>query len=145
MLNPTGFTRVNEEGLLLGKVTEAEMVSPKEQQAESSQLIGEEGAMECHESYVKTWSNKRAANAADWRIRLEYKVLCGLIADHHHAFSLDPEDRGLTVDTDDASLRSQPPQRMPFALRQDIARQLQGHARLWSSANIKQSVVEDGI
>ena len=53
MLNPTGFTRVNEEGLLLGKVTEAEMVSPKEQQAESSQLSGEEGAMECHESYVK--------------------------------------------------------------------------------------------
>ena len=52
------------------------------------------------------------------------------LAEHHQAFSLDPEERGETdlvqieIDTGDASPKRQPVRRMPFAVRKEVARQL---------------------
>ena len=52
------------------------------------------------------------------------------LGEHHEAFSIDPGERGETslvqmeVDTGDARPSRQPVRRMPFAVRQEVARQL---------------------
>ena len=52
------------------------------------------------------------------------------LVEHHQAFSLDPEERGETdlvqieIDTGDAAPKRQPVRRMPFAVRQEVAKQL---------------------
>ena len=52
------------------------------------------------------------------------------LTDHHQAFCLDENERGETdlvqfqIDTGDASPKKQAPRRMPFAVRQEVARQL---------------------
>ena len=52
------------------------------------------------------------------------------LAEHHKAFCIDPGERGetdlvqLEVDTEDATPQRQPVRRMPFAVRQEGARQL---------------------
>ena len=54
----------------------------------------------------------------------------GFLSERHRAISLNPKDRGetdliqLTINTGDASSKSQPPRKMPFAVRQEVARQL---------------------
>ena len=56
--------------------------------------------------------------------------LQNFMMDHHQAFSLEPGERGETdmvqmeVDTGDAAPRRQPARRMPFAVRQEAAKQL---------------------
>ena len=60
----------------------------------------------------------------------ERTSLLDFLTEHHLAFCLDEYDRGetdlvqLTIDTGDAPPRRQPPQRMPFAVRQEVATQL---------------------
>ena len=50
--------------------------------------------------------------------------------DHHQAFSIEDGKRGETdlvemeIDTGESSPKSQKPRRMPFAVRQEVARQL---------------------
>ena len=56
--------------------------------------------------------------------------LVDLLETHHAAFSLDEQERGetnaveLRILTGDAALKRIPPRRMPFAVRQEVARQL---------------------
>lgn len=56
--------------------------------------------------------------------------LMEFLADHHQAFCLDDNERGETdllqfeINTGDASPRRHAPRRMPFAVRQEVARQL---------------------
>ena len=56
--------------------------------------------------------------------------LQNFLMDHHQAFSLEPGECGETdmvqmeVDTGDAAPRRQPARRMPFAVRQEVAKQL---------------------
>ena len=56
--------------------------------------------------------------------------LQNFLMDHHQAFSLEPGERGETdmvqmeVDTGDAAPRRQPARRMPFAVRQEVGKQL---------------------
>ena len=56
--------------------------------------------------------------------------LYNFLTDHHQAFCLDELERGETdliqlyIDTGDASPRKQPVRRMPFAVREEVARQL---------------------
>ena len=58
------------------------------------------------------------------------KCLQDFLEDHHQAFSLEPGERGETdmvqmeVDTGDVAPRRQPARRMPFAVRQEVAKQL---------------------
>ena len=57
-------------------------------------------------------------------------MLMSLIEEYHDVFSLEEGERGETdvvelhIDTGDAHPKSQPPRRVPFAVRQEIARQL---------------------
>ena len=58
------------------------------------------------------------------------KQLYDFLATHHEVFSLDEYDRGktdlleLNIDTGDASPQREPVRKMPFAVRQEVARQL---------------------
>ena len=58
------------------------------------------------------------------------KILCEFLADHHNVFSLEEGERGETdlvrmaIDTYDASPRKQAPRRMPYTVRQEVAKQL---------------------
>ena len=66
--------------------------------------------------------------------------LQNVLMDHHQAFSLEPGERGKTdmvqmeVDTGDAAPRRQPARRMPFAVRQEVAKQLKTMQHLGSSS-----------
>ena len=64
-------------------------------------------------------------------LKLEERTsLLNFFTEHHLVFCLDEYDRGetdlapLTIDTGDAPPRCQPPQRMLFAVRQEVATQL---------------------
>ena len=58
------------------------------------------------------------------------KILCEYLADHHDVFSLEEGERGETdlvqieINTCDASPRKQAPRRMPYTVRQEVAKQL---------------------
>jgi hypothetical protein len=60
----------------------------------------------------------------------EKESLQSFLTDHHQAFCLDENERGETdlvqfqIDTGDVSPKKQAPMRMPFAVRQEVARQL---------------------
>ena len=61
---------------------------------------------------------------------LEKRTLNECLCNYHKAFVLDPNERGetelvqFTIDTGDAHPRRQPARRMPFAVREEVARQL---------------------
>ena len=61
----------------------------------------------------------------------EKEALLQFLATHHHLFSLDDGERGETdltqmyINTGDSLPVGQPPRRIPFALRQEVAHQLQ--------------------
>ena len=55
------------------------------------------------------------------------KILCEFLADHHNVFSLERGETDLVrmaIDTCDASPRKQAPRRMPYTVRQEVAKQL---------------------
>ena len=60
----------------------------------------------------------------------EKETLLEFLATHHHIFSLEEGERGETdliqmkIDTGEAHPKKQPPRRLPFAVRQEVARQL---------------------
>jgi hypothetical protein len=60
----------------------------------------------------------------------ERETLLEFLADHHYVFSLEEGERGETdlvemeIDTGDANPKRQAPRRMPFAVREEVARQL---------------------
>ena len=60
----------------------------------------------------------------------EKELLSGFLTDRHAAFSLDEGERGETdltemeIDTRDVIPKKQPPRWMPFANREEVARQL---------------------
>ena len=57
----------------------------------------------------------------------QVKCLHDFLAEHHEAFCLEEHERGeteLEINTEDARPKQQPARRMPFAGRQEVARQL---------------------
>ena len=58
---------------------------------------------------------------------VEWDAFCQFRIDHHQAFSMEEGERGetdLEIDTGGSSPKSQRPRRMPFAVREEISRQL---------------------
>lgn len=60
----------------------------------------------------------------------ELQQLKDFLGDHHDVFSLEEGERGETdivqfeIDTGDSPPQKQPPRRMPFVVRQEVAKQL---------------------
>ena len=130
LTNPTGFTQHLDGGVLVGSATGAALVEPR-----IEPVKGEQRTLVRVVSSEQADSRKRAlatfleeeATSLSWQQR---DLLSRLLFEHHEAFALSDGDRGetgmvkLEIDTGDACPKRQAPRRAPFALRQEIARQL---------------------
>ena len=82
--------------------------------------------------------------------RDEKELLLDFLADHHEAFTLEEGERGetellkLVIDTGEAAPQYQPPRRMPFAVRHEVARQLEAgiDAKKWGHSAIFLTMVK---
>ena len=82
--------------------------------------------------------------------RHEKELLLDFLADHHEAFTLEEGERGetellkLVIDTGEAAPQYQPPRRMPFAVRHEVARQLEAgiDAKKWVHSAIFLTMVK---
>ena len=130
LMNSTGFTQLIEAGTELGTGEAATIVEPAAENDDITSLCN---------------INKLSSGATDRKRRdllLEYvgqpdlpeserTKLIELIQNHHELFALEEGERGQTdlvemeIDTGDSHPIKQPARRMPFAVRREVARQVQ--------------------
>ena len=148
--NPSAYTQVADRGVTLGEVIEAAVVRPGESQDPEEDPVWQEDTLELQSREEKPVLSgvevRRVHTDEDIRRRKEKlrevipepelldpgqkQGLYDFLTDHHQAFCLDEHERGETdlvefqIDTGDASPKKQPARRMPFAVRQEVARQL---------------------
>jgi hypothetical protein len=129
--NSRGFTGLVEEGTVLGRAAEAVVVEPAT--SDTPALV-----------HPLDTSVKRVSTSSDQQRRKELLKVIGepdlpkaekeellaFLANNHEAFSLEDGERGetdliqLQIDTGDSPSKRQPLRRMPFAARQEVAKQL---------------------
>ena len=133
IVNATGFTQRLKSGMELGQATGASVIDLKQDAlGEDAHLpvevktVTEEDGLGSRSIRLEEILEKEAA-----RLRpAEQGLLRDLLREYHDAFSLEPHERGETdlvqfkIETGDATPRKQPPRRMPFGARREVARQL---------------------
>ena len=139
LTNPSGFTCRLEEGATVGNAEHAMLSNGSEPDDETV----EESLSKLRSSTTHS-DVKRVESGAEWRkekLRELYKDNIDLphpvkdsflqfLSNHHEAFSLEENERGETdllemeIDTGDAPPKKQRPRRMPFAVRQEVSKQL---------------------
>ena len=138
--NNSGFTQRVDSGKHLGQVVDAVVVDGGDASTlgdESLAVVSsplDDGL--CAVVRVDEIDNERKRKLLEMMEmtgicdREEGARLKDFLVEHHEAFSIDPGERGesdlvrMEVDTGDATPRRQPVRRLPFALRQEVARQL---------------------
>ena len=129
--NPTGFTRKLEAGELLGRATEAIVVCPSEINQPAVRTIS--ASQDCEDvswQRVRRQKKLRQLLGEPDLPSIEKGTLLAFLVDHHHAFSLEDGERGETnliqmeIETVDAYPKRQQARRLPFALQQEVSRQL---------------------
>ena len=129
--NPAGFTRKLEAGELLGRAAEAIVVYPSEINQPAVRTIS--ASQDCEDvswQRVRRQKKLRQLLGEPDLPSIEKDTLLAFLVDHHHAFSLEDGERGETnliqmeIETGDAYPKRQPARRLPFALRQEVSRQL---------------------
>ena len=130
LMNSTSFTQVIEAGTELGTGEAANIVEP---------------AAEDDDMTSQSIINQLSSSVTDRQRRdllLEYvgqpdlpeaerTKLIELIQNHHEVFALEEGERGQTdlfkmeIDTGDSRPIKQPARRMPFAIRREVAKQVQ--------------------
>ena len=128
--NYSGLTQSVEQGICLAEAEPVDLESTPE-------------TAECSEE-LHTCDVNKIASSGDARRRskllstlelpdlppTDLSILSEFLADHNDVFSLQEGERGKTdlihmhIDTGDAVPRKQSPQRMPFSVRQEVAKQL---------------------
>ena len=137
LANPTGFTQHLSQGETVGTLTEVEVVGPSPPPNHSEAPIcqvslGQPGATVDEQGQAES----RRVNLMEViehpdLPEVEKTRLLQLLLDHHQAFCLEPGERGetslaqLEIDTGDSPPQNQPARRMPFMVRQGVARQLE--------------------
>jgi len=144
--NPLGFTQIAKEGLELGTAIPATIVQP------DLCATGDLGVQPCDQTTPLTESpgskepdkiNRVTAEVTSqrWVMLMEAleepdlpeeqrRMLLEFLADHHKAFCLEENECGETdlvqfeIDTSNAAPMKPPVRRMPFTVRQEVARQL---------------------
>ena len=130
--NLSGFTQVVPGGVLVGEVQAAEVLET-EPSTEGENIV-----------HVR----KLSSAGEEWRKRKLLEVigtpelpeseasrLLEFLADNHEVFSLEEGERGETslvamgIDTEGSTPCKQPPRRMPFVVRQEVAKQLRDMQR----------------
>jgi len=136
--NLTGFTQRLDQGLDIGTLEEAEVVPS------SIDTFIEEKEAFVQDDQIKRYTVVNAVSTVSWRqdkvckmfqdnLSLpepEKEKFCKFLMDHHAVFSLKANECGetnlvqLEIDTGDAQPRKQNPRRLPFVVKQEVARQL---------------------
>ena len=127
--NMTGLTQRVSEGTTLGEAQAAEVVTADPQPTDSSQSrIQRLSSTQIKERRAKLLEALQLKGAHVPHSDAER--LCTFLGDNHDIFSLEPGEHGDTslitmeIDTGNASPLMQPPRRMPFMVREEVARQL---------------------
>ena len=139
LINPSGFTCRLEGASTVGSAEQANLTSEGD---EDETVEGSFSELEQQPPTTHSEVNK-VGNGAKWRKQKLYELykdnvdlpqpmkesFFQFLSNHHEAFSLENE-RGETnllemeIDTGDAPPKKQRPRRVPFAVRQEISRQL---------------------
>ena len=135
--NPSGFTHRMEQDLVLGVAAEATADigndDPSEQDTQEELLCRTVCSDVNREVSGEEWRKEKLKAMFVDDIDLptpEKETFCQLIMDHHEAFCLSETERGETdllemeIDTGEACPKKQRPRRMPFAVRQEVSKQL---------------------
>ena len=139
--NNSGFTQRVDSGTQLGHAVDALVVDSEEVTA--SRLAQDEPMVDtllnlepCGVSRVDISDEERKrrllelVDVSELLNPGQTECFRKFLAEHHQAFSLEPGERGETdlvqmeIDTGSAPPRRQPVRRMPFAVRQEVAKQL---------------------
>ena len=140
LINPSGFTCRLEGGSTVGSAEQATLTS----EGDEDETV--EGSFSEPEPQPPTTHSevKKVGNGAKWRKQKLYELykdnvdlpqpmkesFLQFLSNHHEAISLEDNERGETnllemeIDTGDAPPKKQRPRRVPFAVRQEISRQL---------------------
>ena len=131
LTNPNGITCVLQAGEMLGEATEATVVQPEESEASEVKIIGASENPASVQRWEKQRQEKLKETVGDVDLPDEEKeAFQALLARHHRAFCLEEGERGemdlirMEIDTGGAHSRKQRVPRLPFALRQVVAKQL---------------------
>ena len=126
--NDSGFTQKLDEGVVLGVVENAQVFEvPQNQRATDSAAVNRLNSsldQECRKEKLLD-KLKLPTLPPD-----ELQQLKDFLVDHHDVFSLEEGEHGETdmmqfeIDTGDAPPQKQPPRKMPFVVRQEVAKQL---------------------
>ena len=146
--NPTGCSMTVDEGSLLGVAVPVEPVEPEPRVLQPTESKSESGPSSTTElttlatepasvsrvhTKPDTWRKKRLAESigrTDTLIQEQRQELIDFLGEHHAAFALEDHERGetdlveFTIETGDADPQRCAPCRMPFAVREEVARQL---------------------
>ena len=122
--NMTGLTQRAPEGTVIGQAQVAEVLSPDDDAPPASvRRLSSSQDNERRERLLDTLPLRDIPDSDAEHLRT-------FLANNHSVFSLEEGERGETslvtmdIDTGDASPRKQPPRRMPFMVREEVARQL---------------------
>ncbi len=125
--NPTGFTQSLDKGVWIGHAAQAAFVEPPEEASEPAMVR----VIREFSPDVTALRKKELAKLFERQgDNLKWQELYLLLSNYHEAFALTDDERGETglvqlgIDTGDAPPKKQAPRRAPFALRQEIAKQL---------------------
>ena len=125
--NMSGLTQRVPEGTVVGEAQIAEVVTPEPRSTDAlsasvRRLSSQEG--ERREKLLELLQLHDVPQSETGRLH-------SFLADNHDVFCLEGGERGETslvameIDTGDAPPRKQPPRRMPFLVREEVARQLE--------------------
>ena len=125
--NDSGFTQKLDEGAVLGVVESAEVLDVYPD-VETTNSVGVNRLDSANQGLRK--EKLLAMPKLPMLPPDELQQLKDFLIDHHDVFSLEEGERGETGivqfenDTGDAPPQKQPPRRMPFVVRQEVAKQL---------------------
>ena len=131
--NTSGVSMALEEGDQLGDATPVDVVTPPEgvNQPVTTQ---EQLTVKNVQSKPASWRKQRLIESIGTLETLtppQQQELLDFLTEHHHVFALEEYERGETslvemeIDTGDAPPRRCVPRRVPFALREEMARQIE--------------------
>ena len=148
LTNPTGCSVMLEEGNSIGEAVPATLVCPPESTDDQPGAAQTQPALQQVQSKSMTWRRNKLAESIKGLGTLtshQRQQLLNFLQDHHATFALEEHERGETdlmemnIDTGDAEPRRCAPRRMPFAVRAEVARQLD---HMQAAGAISQSLVQ---
>ena len=133
LVNPTGCSMVLAEGTPLGDAMPAKLVCPATIAEGRPSTTKEQPALRWIQSKPTAWRKERLVESIGSLEALtppQHEKLLSFLQEHHTAFALEEHEWGETdhmemdVDTGDAEPQRCSPRCTPFAVRDEVARQL---------------------